>query len=320
MSSSTDTLIAMASVQTYLFRIVCPIFIIVGTVGSILNLVVFTQKTLRKNPCSIYFIAYNLSNFVYIYSLLFSLTMASGYNIDPSAYNLVICRLRLYTNVLFNVLSPYYIILASIDRIFITSPNALTRQRSTCRLAFICVIGGTLFWALFHCHILIVSNITHFGPDISYCYFQQGLELTFAGYYSLIKELLALSLMIICGLWAIRNLRSLRRVTAAPSSSLNRGVTENVTHSTSSRDRQMALMLVIDIMIYAPFSFALAIYLMYQQITQKYIVTLEQLEMSTILTNIFLFIAGIPFCTSCYANLIISKAFRTEMKKVLLCR
>jgi hypothetical protein len=309
----------MASAQKYLFQFVGPILLLIGSVGSILNLIVFNQKNLRKNPCSIYFIAYNLANFVYIYCLLFSLILEAEYNIDPSAHNLVICHVRLYINVLFNVLSPYYLILASIDRILVTSRNALTRQRSTRRLAFICVTSGTLFWALFHSHALIIANITHLGP-ISYCYFQPGLQLTFVGYYSVIKELLALSLMIICGLWAIRNIRSTHRVMAVPSLSVNRTVVEGGAQSTSSKDRQLALMLVMDIIIYTPFSFALAVFLMYQQITQIYIVTIEQVLIQTILTNIFLFIACVPFCTSFYANFIVSKAFRNEVKKVFSCR
>ena len=236
----------MASAQTYLFQCAGPILILIGTVGCILNLTVFNQKNLKKNPCSIYFIAYNLANLVYIYASLFSLTLEVGYNIDPSAYNLVVCRIRLYITILSNVLSPFYLILASIDRIFITSPNAVTRRRSTRRLAYLCVVTGTLFWALFHSHILIVSNITHFGP-ISFCYFQQGLQLTFAGYYSIIKELLALSSMIICGLWAIRNIRSIRHVTAASNLPVSRTVVEDGAHSTSSKDRQLAIMLLMDI-------------------------------------------------------------------------
>jgi len=129
--------------------------------------------------------------------------------------------------------------------------------------------------------------------------------------------------MIICGLQAIRNIRSIHRVMAVPSSSVNRTVVEGSAQSTSSassKDRQLALILVMDIIVYTPFSFSLAVFLMYQQITQIYIVTIDQVLMQTILTNIFLAIACVPFCTSFYANLIVSKAFRNEVKKVFSCR
>jgi hypothetical protein len=240
-----------------------------------------------------------------------------GYEIDPSAYNLGICHLRLYITILFNCLSPFYLILAAIDRILITSPNALTRQKSTRRLAYACLGGGTLFWALFHSHALILSNITQVGPNIFLCYYEQGVYLAFISYYSIIKEVVALSLMIFCGLWSIKNIRSTHSITAATDLSVTRigGVTGNL-RSNSSKDRQLMFMLLMDITIYALFSFVFAISLMYTQITQNYIKSADRLQIESIVTFICLYSAGIPFCTSCYANLIVSKTFRKEVKKI----
>jgi hypothetical protein len=236
---------------------------LIGTVSCVLNLIVFSQRTLRRNPCSVYFIAYNMANFLYIYSSLLSLTLSIGYNIDLSAHILIICRLRLYITILFNCLSPFYLILAAIDRILVTSRNALTRQRSTRRLAYTCIILGTLFWALFHSHALIWTTITEIGPNIFLCYFEAGVYLTFIGYYSIIEEILAFLLMLICGLWSIRNIRKIRRVRAAPDLSISRTTVEGNAHLTSSKDRQLILMLLMDIGVYTLFSFTFAIFLMY---------------------------------------------------------
>jgi hypothetical protein len=317
MTSLDDSLAVLKSAELYLYQVGGPILMFIGTIGCLLNLSVFTQKNLRKNPCSIYFIAYNLANFIYIYSSLLSLTLGIGYEIDPSAYNLGICHLRLYITILFNCLSPFYLILAAIDRILITSPNALTRQKSTRRLAYACLGGGTLFWALFHSHALILSNITQVGPNIFLCYYEQGVYLAFISYYSIIKEVVALSLMIFCGLWSIKNIRSTHSITAATDLSVTRigGVTGNL-RSNSSKDRQLMFMLLMDITIYALFSFVFAISLMYTQITQNYIKSADRLQIESIVTFICLYSAGIPFCTSCYANLIVSKTFRKEVKKI----
>ena len=72
--------------------------------------------------------------------------------------------------ILLDVLSPSYLILASIDRMLVTSPNIATRRRSTPRLAFICIISVTLFWILFHSHILFLANITQVAPNNFVCY------------------------------------------------------------------------------------------------------------------------------------------------------
>jgi hypothetical protein len=319
-SPSTDLVTAMQSAQKYLYQLGCPILILMGTVSCALNLIIFRQRTLRRNPCSIYFIAYNMANFLYIYSSLLSLTLNLGYNIDFSAHSLIICRLRLYITILLNCLSPFFLILAAIDRILVTSRNALTRQRSTRRLAYTCIILGTLFWALFHSHALIWTNVEQTGSTTFLCYFQAGVYLTFIGYYSLIKETLVFLLMLICGLWPIKNIRQIRRIAVAPNLSVSRTTGESNPHSTSSKDRQLILMLLMDIGVYTLFSFALAIFLMYQQITQNYIKSADQIQIEFIVRNLCLFSVGIPFCVGCYTNLLVSKTFRRKVKKVLLCR
>jgi hypothetical protein len=314
MASPTDTLAALSSAQYYLFRFVCPILILLGSIGCIINLMVFTQKILRKNSCSIYFIAYNIANLIYIYAAPFYAILNVGYNIDASIHNLVLCHLRFYTTVLLNCLCSFYLVLASIDRVLITSSNAHTRQRSTLRMAYICVIGGTIFWALFHSHALFLTNILQTLPNVYLCYSEPGVYRTFLSYYSLIKELLTLTLLTTCGLWSIKNIRSSARriggTTGTPGSA-------NTAHSTSSKDRQLAFMLLMDIMIYGLFFSTYAIFLLYQQITQYNVKSSVQIQIESIVRNLAQFAAAIPVSTSFYTNLIASKTFRNEVKKVL---
>jgi hypothetical protein len=318
MSSSSAILIALQSTQKYLFQFVSPVLVFIGIIGCILNLIVFTQKTLRKNPCSLYFIAYNVVNLIYIQGLLLSSTLTVGYNIDDTIYSIPICRIHIYIPVSCNVLSPFCLILASIDRVLITSPNALTRQRSTRRLAYICIIGGTLFWALFHIHVLILATITQVGPHSFLCYFQPGGQLTFMGYYQVIKEILTFSLMIIFGLWTIYNVHNIQHIRAAPTASVCRTTMGNTPRSKFSKDRQLIIMLVVDVIIYALFSFAIAVFIMYQQITQNIAKSFDQVQIESAIRNLCLFSMGIPICISCYANLIVSKTFRNEVKKLFV--
>lgn len=310
--SSSDLAVTMKSVQTYLYRFGGPILIFFGTIGSILNLIIFTQKTLRKSPCSVYFIAYNIANFLYINSGLLFLTISLGYNIDPSIYNLVVCRFRLYASLFFHCLSQFYLILASIDRLLITSRNALTRRRSTHRLAYECILIGTIFWALFHSHALIFTNITEILPHYFLCNFQQGIQSTFVTYYTLIKETLVLALMMICGLYSISNIRNIHHIRGT--------IMEGNLNSTTSKDRQLIFMLIMDIISYALFSFVLAIFLIYQQITQNYIKSFDQIQIENNIRRICLFSMAISCCSSFYANLIVSKTFRNEVKKFFLRR
>ncbi|CAF0862984.1 unnamed protein product [Adineta steineri] len=76
-------------------------------------------------------------------------------------------------------LGAFYLILASIDRVLVTSSNTRTRQRSTRRLAYICIGSGTLFWTLFHCHTLILTDIQEIAPGYSICYARAGRYVVF---------------------------------------------------------------------------------------------------------------------------------------------
>ena len=316
MSSLNDFVAVWRSAETYLYRIGGPTIMVIGCFGCIVNLLVFTQKDLRKNPCSIYFIVYNGANFLAIFALFLPLTLSIGYHIDPSLRSLDLCRLRLYTSILFNCLSPFYLTLISIDRSLVTSPNARTRQLSTRRLAYVCLTIGTVFWLVFHSHAIIFGTILQMGPTSFVCYFQRGTYRAFLGYYILLKEVIGLIVMVVCGLLSIKNVRRLRHVRVAPPVFVSRTVTGVTTNTVTAKDQQLILMLCLDIVTYVLFSFMYAALLVYQQITQYDIKSAELAAIERVITSLCFFGIGIPYCTSCYANLLVSKTFRKELVKI----
>ncbi|CAF1271657.1 unnamed protein product, partial [Rotaria sordida] len=247
MSSDSSFITSIVLAQTYLYRFGGPILVFVGTLSCILSLIVFTRKNLRKNPCCIYLVTFNVANFLLVYITLLSATLLLGYGISPISYNMALCRLNVYLALLLDGLSPSYLILASIDRVLITSPNARTRRRSTHRLAYMCIIGVTLFWILFHCYALLAANIVQLTPNYSTCYIESGIYLTFIGYYTLIVKASILPLlMAILGLWTIKNVRSFRGTTVIPIISIT-GSTAVGSNSAHAKDRQFVRILLIDI-------------------------------------------------------------------------
>ena len=321
MSSDYAFIANLVQIQNDFYRIGGPILVVLGMASSVLSLMIFTRKNLRKNPCSIYLVAVNVSNLLLIFtSILFS-TLATGYNIDPSAYNLSFCRFRYFTMFLFDILSPSYLILASIDRILLTSSNALTRQRSTPRLAYTCIIVTTLCWSFLHIHTLILTNIVQLLPGVFLCFFQLGMHFTVVSYYSLIiKGILIPLLMLSLGLWAVKNVRNaacVMPVSVVPTLSTR---TNRRTRADHLKDRQLLRILLVDIIVYIFFNAMLVIVLLYQQIKQNQMPTLVERQMQNVLANIAVFSTYIPFCIGCYTNLLASKTFRQEIKKILLCK
>ncbi|CAF0894364.1 unnamed protein product [Adineta steineri] len=316
--SSSAASILIQSIETYLCRFVGPVLLFIGTIGYLLNLTTFFQKTLRRNPCANYFIAYNIANILYIYCGLLFLIVNFGYKIDPTSSSLILCRLRLYTSLLFHSLSQFYLILASIDRVLITSHHALTRRRSTHQLARISIVIGTIFLIIFHSHALIFPNIIQIIPHVSICNFLQSWEGAFINYYTIVKETLLLLLMIIFGLKSIHNIRNIQHSRVIPEESTRATIVDRNIHSTSSKDRQLVLILIGDITMYALFSFIFAIYLIYMQITANVVKTSDRTQIENNLRNVCLFLLSIPCCISFYLNFIISKSFRSEVKKIFV--
>ncbi|CAF0789351.1 unnamed protein product [Adineta steineri] len=315
MSSEINDNSSLISVLTNLYKYGGPILMMLGTVSCVLSLIVFTKKNLRKNPCAIYLIAYNISNLLQIYTTMLLAILSTGYNIDPTLYNLGFCHFRYYTKFLFTILSPSYLILASIDRILITSPNALTRQRSTLCITYIAIIGVTLFWLLAHIHTLFLTYILEPVPNLIICTFQYGFYVSFISYYTiLIQDILIPLLMIILGVWTVRNLRKRRQVTAV---TINTAIV--AVHPTRPKDSQLIQILIIDIGIYIVFNAMLPPALIYLQILQARSADFVEFQLGMLLLNVAQFSSYIPFCVGFYTNLLVSKTFRYEVKNTIKC-
>ncbi|CAF4039710.1 unnamed protein product [Rotaria magnacalcarata] len=110
---------------------------------------------------------------------------------------------------------PILIMLAAIDRMFITSPSVETRRRSNNHFAYKSIISDTLFWIIFSSHSFIFADTVQLVPNHFICYTKFGFYPAFIAYYSLIKIISMSSLMIVFGSLTVRNIRNVRRVSGA---------------------------------------------------------------------------------------------------------
>ncbi len=79
----------LQSILDKLYQYGGPIWIVLGTMGSIMSLIVYIRKNLRENPCLIDCIARNIWNFFFIYLSHLYVPLVPGYNIFPSSSNLI---------------------------------------------------------------------------------------------------------------------------------------------------------------------------------------------------------------------------------------
>jgi hypothetical protein len=315
MSSSTS----LYSAETYLFQIGGPILLALGIIGGTLNLLVFTGNTLRKSPCAICFVGGNIIDLLFLFISLIPTFLSNGYNINLGGGNLAYCRSLYYVGLILSSLGPSYLILASIDRTLITSRNAATRKRSTRRLAITCIIGLLLFWMIFHIHALIYMEILQYGVNYFVCTFPPGTYTSFITYYSLI--VIGVSppfFMILFGLWTMRNIRQLRNALHRSTATAIGTVVVGRSYTPQSKDRQLIRMLLMEISVYILARLPSTIFLIYGQITQYETKSVEQTIIEQFIANITYFAGFIDSSVSCYTNLLVSKTYRLELKRIFL--
>ncbi|CAF0917728.1 unnamed protein product [Adineta steineri] len=309
------------STLTLIYRYGGLTLLTLGSVSSILNLLVFTSSTLRKNPCAICFIAMSIIDLLYLYLSLLLTIFQNGFNMNIGSTNLVFCRSFYYLGLILGALGPTYLIVASIDRTLVTSRNAGTRRKSTRRLAIVCLISLALFWTLFQIHALIYIKIIEIAPEYFICYFQPGAYTVFITYYSLFGVgILPPLLMTIFGFLTVKNIRQIHRpINHSHSSTLNT-MTVGRSFTVHSKDRQLIRMLIVEIIIYLIARFPSTIVLIYDQITVNQIKSADRISTEQFIANITYFMGFIDSSVACYTNMIVSKNFRAELKRIFKCR
>ena len=313
MNMSSTLLSSLESTSKYLYRYGGVLLIGFGTIGCSLNILVFNQKKFCKNPCSIYFLIANIFNLLFIHSLLLMTTLESGFNIHLNVKSLLLCRLCFYTSLISNVLSTYCLLLASFNRALVTSPQYFVQNRAGQHFAYIHILFGTIFWMIFHSPALIFTNITSYNRNISICFYQTGFYLTFIGYYSIVKESLSSLLLITLGVWTINNLRRSRRSSYFAISFRKTSIPRSITRP---NDRQFIFMVLTDIIIFSVCSSSAAIFLTHQQLTQYQEKSFEKIQLDLFLKHVAIFCLHIPFCISCYTNVLVSRAYRQAVRNI----
>ncbi|CAF1418576.1 unnamed protein product [Adineta steineri] len=271
-------------IQNELYITICPILIGIGIIGST------------------YLIAFNISNFL---SLIFGLlppVLSYSINFDLSSSSVIYCKFRFYLSTIFSTLSPIYLVLASIDRVLITSTNALLRQRSTCSLAYWSIGITAIIGLLFYIQIFVRVNIQKIFTGVYFCYYDSDIIYGIVFVYSrlLINGLIPTFSMSVSAILTLKNINQLR---INPTIRINNQL---------SKDRQLTVMLVSEIVIYVLFNFMTPVTLIYFQSTQYQMQTIQQQALNSFLIGVSFFLSYIPVSI----NLIVSKSFRQNIIKM----
>ncbi|UJR13148.1 hypothetical protein I4U23_000172 [Adineta vaga] len=211
-----------------------------------------------------------------------------------------------------HICSPYYLVLASIDRALITSSTVSIRQRNSHRLAYWSLFGVTFFFILYYCHLIIIVSIYYIYQNYPLCYYTPGVYRIFSGINSLvIRGFLPSFLLILFGTITLKNVRR-RRIQPV-------NVAPNMNNIPRSKDRQLLIILLVEILGYVSLAIITNIFGLYRQSTQYQLKSAHLQAIEYFLFNILYLLSLVPISLNfyIYIYMIISKSFRQKTFEVL---
>ncbi|CAF3672034.1 unnamed protein product [Adineta steineri] len=201
------------------------------------------------------------------------------------------------------------LVLASIDRLLLSSENVETRLYSSRRLAYFSLSVSTCFWLIFFVHVLIEFNIEQVGPFLFIClFYSNGFYSIFLSNSTTIFNLLLFVLMIILSIFSFKNVRQNRLIPRQQ---------RRTFRSMHKKDLELLRCLYFQDLIYLLTSILLIFHTIYGTIINNQIHTSSIQAFKNFLLNLGVFIHHIPFSINFFIYLTISKAFRHEFKRLI---
>ncbi|CAF1201453.1 unnamed protein product [Rotaria sp. Silwood1] len=270
------------NIIVYLYRYGNLTIYIIGNIGNLLSIFIFCKKSWRKNVCVFYFLIFLLLSSAYLNSTILGTALINGFQIYAQNSSVILCKLLHYTAVLFSTLLPTILILASIDRLLISSQNVDTRLYSSKRLAYFSISLSTFFWIIFNFQFVTYSLMIF---NCFFCLF-----------------------MIILSIFAYKNVRHIRCI------SRNR---QYQIRTMTKKDFQLLRCLFIQDIVYIFVSLIPALYSVYTTSTKDQIRTPLEESIVYFLQSLFTFIYFTFYGSSFFIFFIVSKAFRHGLKRFI---
>jgi hypothetical protein len=238
---------------------------LIGFIGNIINISIFTRPKLIKNPCSTYFLYLSVVDLNVLFFGSIIRLLSDGFGIDLISYNLGFCRFRYFILHCSMALSSWFTILAGIDRYCISSRNVHRRQLSNLKYSRYLAALTAFIGLVAYSHVLGLFTIEQLktGP---YCYAQAGAyQIFYDFFYFATYSFTPPIIMIIVGLATLHNIhQTCVQVEPAITNQVN-------VYRLKKRDRQLIKMLLIQFICTIALTSPNAIQKLYSTFTQNVI-------------------------------------------------
>ncbi|CAF3575457.1 unnamed protein product [Rotaria socialis] len=201
----------LGQINMYFSKVGLPLIVFISVIGNTLSIILLGRYNMRKHACTLYFIALSLNNLLYSTTVLVVSLLGDGYQIRISIRSSLSCKLVTYFGTVLSILSAAFLVLASIDRWWMSlEPRVFTNVRTAKQLIFIITISFSI--------LFIISFISAdlYNSDIVGCRIQgsPGFVQAYGIFQFILFSCLAPFLMSLFGCMTIRNIKRSRMVTS----------------------------------------------------------------------------------------------------------
>ena len=268
MSSSESLYEYLYNVTDEINRYFSIVILLFGTIGNLLNIVVLSHRTFRLNPCAWLFLISSTANLLTLLSGLTTRTLA-GWAVDPTNTLDWLCKLRGFMIYYGRTVAYWLIVLATIDRWFLSHANINQRQKSCLKnvqkgTLIVSILSIFLYLHLFYCYR---ANLI--GTPLPCYSFNKTCRYLIDVVAFLMSIILPIALIIIFGLMTIYNIRRSRnRVNVFNNSHIQESTRlstlsfinrRRITRQTRKTDRYLFKMLIIQSILLTLFTLPLVV-------------------------------------------------------------
>lgn len=306
MSSSDSYYIdILTNIPIYLHQYVATTFYFIAHIGNFLSLLIFFKQSWRKNVCVFYFIVCIINNTIFLNSALLGSIFILGFNINVQNSSSFLCKMFYYVAYVTSTYFPLVLIFASIDRLLITSQNVDTRLYSSRRLAYLFSFTSLVLWLVFSLHVLIKVDVQQLAPTVFVCYYEfSQFYLNFFAYSTLVLSVVSPLVLIALSIFAYKNVRRIQTVPRQQRKQVR---------SMRKKDFQLLRCLYVHNIVFILCSVLVAYSIVYGTAVRYQEQTPWDQALNNFLNNMGSLIHHIPFGTSFFIFVCLSKSFRQEL-------
>jgi hypothetical protein len=287
---------SLVNIRSFMVEYIMSIFLVLGVLGNLINIYMFTRNSFLRNSCSLYLLAASIIN-VFTVSWGIFQPLYNLENIDPSTNSFIYCKLRLYTIHTLLMIGRSLIVFACIDRYALCSQSVRLRSFCQRKIAIRVIIANILIWPCLTIHIPILQTFN--GKT---CSMTGSYVLIYGLYSTMAAGILPPLLMTIFSILTIRHRRELRM-------RINRAGTNN------RRNRTLVIMLSSEVIVYVTTTSLYPAITLYRALTNRNSKSVESSQIETFVN--FLggsFLIYLNSASVFYVFFIVSKHFRKECK------